>query len=299
MIGIIYKFTIVAKYKMDGHKPFYVGQHGRADDFDDYDGSGSIWGDFLNKLKQDYPKHWRKFIKREILYRHECSQKALDKLEEYYIKKEKAYYSYKLGGCNILWGTANKFGSGSPMKDKRVVMKRYKTVIANGSYKGEKNPFYGRHHTEEAKKKIRDKTIERFSDPKNRIGHKFTDEQKRRMSEAQKGEKSWMFGRKGKLCHNFGRKLSKETRKKISEKLSGKNNPNYGKRWSDEVRYKISLHHADFSGDKNPMFGKRGVDSPMYNRKWINNGKQEKFVNLRDNELPQGYSLGRLKHKII
>lgn len=47
MIGIIYKFTIVAKYKMDGHKPFYVGQHGRADDFDDYDGSGSIWGDFF------------------------------------------------------------------------------------------------------------------------------------------------------------------------------------------------------------------------------------------------------------
>lgn len=28
---------------------------------------------------------------------------------------------------------------------------------------------------------------------------------------------------------------------------------------------------------------------------WINNGTQEKFVNLRDNELPQGYSLGRLK----
>lgn len=52
-----------------------------------------------------------------------------------------------------------------------------------------------------------------------------------------------------------------------------------------------------FSGDKNPMFGKRGIDSPMYNRKWINNGQQEKFVNLRDNELPQGYSLGRLKHK--
>lgn len=27
MIGIIYKFTIVAKYKMDGCKPFYIGQH--------------------------------------------------------------------------------------------------------------------------------------------------------------------------------------------------------------------------------------------------------------------------------
>lgn len=27
MVGIIYKFTIIAKYKYDGHKPFYVGQH--------------------------------------------------------------------------------------------------------------------------------------------------------------------------------------------------------------------------------------------------------------------------------
>lgn len=27
MIGIIYKFTIIAKYKMDGHHPFYIGQH--------------------------------------------------------------------------------------------------------------------------------------------------------------------------------------------------------------------------------------------------------------------------------
>ena len=27
MIGIIYKFTIIAGYKIEGHKPYYVGQH--------------------------------------------------------------------------------------------------------------------------------------------------------------------------------------------------------------------------------------------------------------------------------
>ena len=41
MIGIIYKFTILAKYKFDGHQPFYVGQHFGLDDFDTYPGSGS------------------------------------------------------------------------------------------------------------------------------------------------------------------------------------------------------------------------------------------------------------------
>ena len=152
-------------------------------------------------------------------------------------------------------------------------------------------------HELKVREKIRKAAKKRLSDPRNNpmYGYKFSDEQKKRMSEVQSREKSWMFGRKGKLCHNFGRKLSKETRKKISEKLSGKNNPNYGKRWSDEIRYKISLHHADFSGDKNPMFGKRGVDSPMYNRKWINDGKKEKFVKICGDILPQGYSLGRLK----
>ena len=27
MVGIIYKFTILVKYKFYGNKPFYVGQH--------------------------------------------------------------------------------------------------------------------------------------------------------------------------------------------------------------------------------------------------------------------------------
>lgn len=300
MIGIIYKFTILARYKMDGHKPFYVGQHVGVNDFNNYWGSGSIWNDFLDKLKKDYSKNWIKLVKREVLYKHNCSQKALDKLEEYYIKKEKAHYSYHLGGCNVLWGTANKFGSGSPMKDPMVAKKVSRTALMNKSHLGSNNAFYGKKHTSETKVKLSNIRKNYFKTHQNTLkGGHHTEEAKRKMSEAQRGEKSWMFGRRGKLCHNFGRKLSEETRKKISERMSGENNPNYGKRWSDEVKYKISLHHADFSGDKNPMFGKRGIDSPMYNRKWINNGQQEKFVNLRDNELPQGYSLGRLKHKTI
>ena len=95
MIGIIYKFTILALYRMDGHKPFYVGQHVGVNDFNDYWGSGKIWNNFLDRLKKDYPKCWMKLIRREVLYIHECYQKALDKLEEYYIKKEKAHYSYR------------------------------------------------------------------------------------------------------------------------------------------------------------------------------------------------------------
>lgn len=130
MVGIIYKFTVLARYKMDGHKPFYVGQHWESKDIEfflssneyNYEGSGKIWNDFLDKLKKDYPKNWRKLVKREVLYVHRCSQKALDAMEAYYIKKEKAHYSYKLGGCNVRWG-----GNGSLMDEStKQKLRRFK-----------------------------------------------------------------------------------------------------------------------------------------------------------------------------
>ena len=211
MIGIIYKFTIIAKYKYDGHKPFYVGQHWceSADNFlcrnYSYYGSGSIWNDFLNRLKKDYPNHWRKFIRREILYIHECSQKALDKLEEYYIKKCKAHYSYKQGGCNVLWGTANKFGSGSPMKDPMIAEKCGNTLHVR--YAGKNSWNYGKKMSIETRKKL--SKIKKGSRGPN-IGKKFSDDIRRKMSEAAKIRLS-----------------------------DPKNNPMYGKRHSEETRIKM------------------------------------------------------------
>lgn len=304
MIGVIYKLTIVAKYKMNGCKPFYIGQHWEKRSVEDflkrkpnvYIGSGSIWYDFIRRLKKDYPKSWYVFIVREVLYASEkVNQKGLDALERHYIKKEKAHYSHCLGGCNILHGTANKFGSGSPSKDPLVAKKISQAVIKNKSHVGSNNGFYNKRHSEETKRKISEFRIQYYKTHENPLkGKHHTPEAKKRMSEAQRGEKSWMYGRKGVLCHNYGRKLSEETRRKISKSLSGVNNPNYGKTWSAEMRRKISEHHADFSGDKNPMYGKRGVDSPMYGRKWINNGKICKFADI-SNGIPQGYKLGRLK----
>lgn len=240
----------------------YIGQHVISSDKRanaTYIGSGELFKRALNKYGKENFK--RKILR--VCY----TQKELNTWEYVYIKKYKSQdknIGYNIADGDIL---SSKFNPAKLPEVRKKISESRK-----GRFAGKNNPMYG---------------------------YKFSEEQRERMSEVQKGDKSWMFGKRGKLCHNFGRKLSNETRKKISEKLSGENNPNYGKRWSDEVKYKISLHHADFSGDKNPMFGKRGIDSPMYNRKWINNGQQEKFVNLRDNELPQGYSLGRLKHKTI
>ena len=186
MIGIIYKLTIVAKYKMDDYKPFYIGQHWceSKNDFLDinypYYGSGRIWKKYINSIKSNYPNKWKHFIKREILcIVKEDNQKTLDKLEEYYIQKYKSHYSFRKGGCNILWGTANQFGSGSPAKDPIVREKISKSRLGTKTddklkryfhflFLGNKNPFYGKRHSEETRKKISE--FRKSLPPKYKVG---------------------------------------------------------------------------------------------------------------------------------
>lgn len=77
-----------------------------------------------------------------------------------------------------------------------------------------------------------------------------------------------MYGRRGKLSPNYGKPLTEErkrkisqtlsgrvmpeeTKKKISESMKGEKSINYGKTFSEETKRKISENHADFSGGKN------------------------------------------------
>ena len=84
MKGYIYKFTILTT------GTYYVGQHFSSKKFERYWGSGRVWERIINKMKRKYSICWKKLIKREILWSGECTQKLLDKLEEVYIRKEKA-----------------------------------------------------------------------------------------------------------------------------------------------------------------------------------------------------------------
>lgn len=205
MTGIIYKFTIIGNLKYLNHKPFYIGQHImdiseeqflRRDCYV-YDGSGRLWVKFCKALRKKFPTCWRKLIKREVLYASETiSQRGLDILEAYFIKKEKSHYSYKLGGCNILWGTANNFGSGSPMKDPMVANKVTRQLRGR---KGAKRSKEGKRNISIAAKKSWKNAIERRkrvsigvslymqNGGKERIsklkrGVKFTEDHKRKIS---------------------------------------------------------------------------------------------------------------------
>ena len=121
-------------------------------------------------------------------------------------------------------------------------------------YKGENNPFYGKHHTEETKKMIGEKIkSERCGENHPMYGKHLTEETKQKISGSLKGKNI------GENHPMYGKHLSKEHKQKISEKLSGENNPmygkkgilspNYGKTFTEEHKKKISESHK---GKNNP-----------------------------------------------
>ena len=86
----------------------------------------------------------------------------------------------------------------------------------------------------------------------------------------------------GRPAPNKGKPMSEEQKIKQSIAMKGKfsreNNPNFGRKHSEESKKKMSeIKKKQYKG-----------------RKWINDGEQEKFVNI-DNGIPQGYLLGRLR----
>lgn len=86
----------------------------------------------------------------------------------------------------------------------------------SNSLKGENNPFYGKHHSEETIEKIRQK----------RKGQKLSKEQKEKISNSLKGEKNPFYGK-----HH-----SEETKKKIGEANKGRVCSEQTKRLRSEIR---------------------------------------------------------------
>lgn len=277
--GIIYKTTCLINGKI------YIGQ--TTNDNENYIGSGSA---FLRAVR----KYGKENFIRETL--RECSsQRELDIWEHVYIKK---YHAQDPNiGYNILPGTSNEFGSGSPTKlpvvkkklhekmqerlasgwkpEHRLTEEHYKkhSVFMKEYFKthehwgkgvkigSEKSPMYGKHHTEATRKKMR----EHHADVS--------------------GENNPFYG---------------------NHSMIGEKNPFYGKRHTDETKKKQSeVMKEYYRTHENPWKGKHREISEEQKRKqsvsmkckiWITNGSENMRINVNDN-IPLGWKRGKTNHK--
>lgn len=214
--GIIYKTTCLVNGKI------YIGQtvHWRDKS---YLGSGVALVEAVKKYGKN--KFKRKILK--ICY----NQKQLDAWEMIMIRKYNS--TDKNIGYNVLVGTANKFGSGNPTHMKEVVEKIRKKK--KGKWGGDKCYWYGKHLSEETRKKLSDKAKKRFSNPiyHPMYGKHLSEEAKDKISKSRIGKSS---ARKGVV-------LTEETKEKL--RIANK-----GKHLSEETRRRISVSVSKFYKEK-------------------------------------------------
>lgn len=149
------------------------------------------------------------------------------------------------------------------LQKNRVISEDEKKKQKELALKGEDHPWYGKHHTEETKQKIRESRKGKYSGENHALyGRHHSEETKKKMRENHadvSGENNPMYGadRSGTKGAFYGKCHTEETKNKISESRKGKcvgeNNPNYGKPRSEETKRKLSENNkGKYAGEKHP-----------------------------------------------
>lgn len=186
-------FIYITQCKVNGK--LYIGQRKLSEGFRTYLGSGTL----LLRAVEKYDKENFERIILEVAY----SKEELDNFEIKYIElfdasKEDLFYNIALGGSGGV------------------------CLI------GENNPFYGKHHSEEARKK----------QSEGHKGKEFSEEHKKNLSEAQRGRKQTEEAKKKIGKAHKGKEVSKETRNKIGKIHRGKKLSEETKKKRTETRKK-------------------------------------------------------------
>jgi len=195
---------IVYKIKNLANDKIYIGVHQTEDLNDGYMGSGTI-------LQKAIEKYGKEKFKKEILFElnseDEMFLKEAELVNEKFVQRKDTY--------NLMTGG---LGGRSVSLESRMKMSKVRS--------GENNYKWGKHLSEETKKKISENHADCSGENNSFYGKHHTEETKKKISESKSG------------------------------KCTGKNNPMYGKNHTEETKIKMSENHVDVSGKNNPMYGK-------------------------------------------
>lgn len=283
MYGYVYLTTNL----VNGRK--YIGQHKSEQFTENYKGSGKI-------LRQAFDKYGWSNFRVELL--EECDSKEdLDRSEVKWISDMNAVYSDEY--YNIAFGGSSRHGPIS--EDQKKALSEFGKTRT-----GCKNPFYGKHHTEETINKIKEANSKRddFSSCGANRGKVIVNngEVNKFISPDEDLPEGFVYGRKPfsqSHCDAIsrghkGKSVSEETRKKISANTSGSKNYWYGKslpRHVIEASIASRRNNSEFSKKMSKAASERCTG-----RVWINDGVSNKFVKESEVEdfINQGYKVGRL-----
>lgn len=238
------------------------------------------WAGFHKALKKDptlHPRYGKK-LPEEIRKKISEAHKGIKLSDEH---KKRLSESHK-GKPTWIKGKHHKEETKKKLskinKGKKLpeeVIKKLKELAV--SKRGKNNPMYGKDPWNKGKKNVySQETLKKMSESAKKRG--VSEEQIKRL-----------------LASNKNRKVSDETRKKLSELRKGKNHPMYGKHHSESSKKKMS---ETKKGRKMTQENKKKISNSLKgqnkNKKWINNGKNKKFV--KEEELSEylnnGWKLG-------
>jgi group I intron endonuclease len=220
-----------------------------------YYGSGKL-------IKQAIAKNGKENFTKEILER-DLTIDTIEDREIFWIKElnTKAPIGYNLcdGGGGLMNPTEevrkkmseSRKGEKSHTYGKHLSEETKRKIGEKSKLRGgENHPNYGKHRSEETKKKISEANKKYVGELNSMYGKKHTEETKAKMSKIQKGRKHTPETIEKVRQKMIGRKHSEEHRKKISEGNKGKKmspesiektrQKNIGRKHTEETKVKIS-----------------------------------------------------------
>lgn len=233
----------------------------------DYVGSGKIISNIKNK-------YGLSVFEVELIGWYETKDE-LNKAERFWIR---VHDTRKPKGYNISeggdWGDITE---GMTEDEYEAWRKKISDSVA-----GDNNGFYGRHHSEGSKEKIRSRYYPKGEDNPN-YGKARTEETRRKISEATKGREAWNKGL------SLG-PISEESRAKRRDIFSGEGNPFYGRHHSKESKEKM---REKLLGHELSKETRNKISAKLLGTVFYNNG--EKTVRISKDEISYYESLGYTK----